>query len=235
MIQGSERTEPRNHYTTAPLVITRVTRITSSRRFIPASAIKNTSKNRRCNQIDLIMRWSLTNRWTAALFEDRLNLSKTQTLKWRWLLYKRELGACKSPGRNPNGLQHGTRANGPTDGDTAPCQILDTHLCRTIPIDSEGILRWDRCHLKLYEIVVPTIYRTSKSDSVCDRGVSKILESEVDSNLILFRTLTWVGRPLLVLSPSCGRTNLNYIGSSTRVHFWGLHRTSNGIIPWPVG
>jgi hypothetical protein len=33
----------------------------------------------------------------------------------------------------------------------------------------------------------------------------------------------------------CGRTNLNYTGSSTRVHSRGLQRTSNGIIPWPVG
>jgi hypothetical protein len=35
-------------------------------------------------------------------------------------------------------------------------------------------------------------------------------------------------------SPPCGRTNLNYTGSSTRVHFQGLQRASNGIIPWPV-
>jgi hypothetical protein len=33
----------------------------------------------------------------------------------------------------------------------------------------------------------------------------------------------------------CGRTNLNYTGSSTRVHSKGLQRASNGIIPWPVG
>jgi hypothetical protein len=33
----------------------------------------------------------------------------------------------------------------------------------------------------------------------------------------------------------CGRTNLNYTGSSTQVHSRGLQRTSNGIIPWPVG
>jgi hypothetical protein len=33
----------------------------------------------------------------------------------------------------------------------------------------------------------------------------------------------------------CGRTNLNYTGSSTRVHSRGLRRASNGIIPWPVG
>jgi hypothetical protein len=39
------------------------------------------------------------------------------------------------------------------------------------------------------------------------------------------------------LSPRahCGRTNLNYTSSSTRVHFRGLQRASNGIIPWPVG
>jgi hypothetical protein len=46
---------------------------------------------------------------------------------WWWLLNKKELGACKSPRRNPNGFQHGTRANGPTDGDTALWQILDAH------------------------------------------------------------------------------------------------------------
>jgi hypothetical protein len=33
----------------------------------------------------------------------------------------------------------------------------------------------------------------------------------------------------------CGRTNLNYTGSSTRVHSRGLQRASNGIIPWHVG
>jgi hypothetical protein len=120
MNQGSERTESHNHYTTAPLVITRVTWMTLPRRLITTSAIKNTSKNRRCNQTNLITRWGLTNRCTATLFDDRLNLSKTQTLMWRLLLNKKELGVCKSLERNPNGFQHGTRANGPTDGDTAP-------------------------------------------------------------------------------------------------------------------
>jgi hypothetical protein len=33
----------------------------------------------------------------------------------------------------------------------------------------------------------------------------------------------------------CGRTNLNYTSSSTRVHSRGLQRASNGIIPWTVG
>jgi hypothetical protein len=33
----------------------------------------------------------------------------------------------------------------------------------------------------------------------------------------------------------CGRTNLNYTGSSTRVHSRGLQHALNGIIPWPVG
>jgi hypothetical protein len=36
-------------------------------------------------------------------------------------------------------------------------------------------------------------------------------------------------------SVGCGRTNLNYTGSSTRVHSRGLQYTSNCIIPWPVG
>jgi hypothetical protein len=82
---------------------------------------------------NLITRWGLTNRWTATLFGDRLNLSKTQALMWRRLLNKKELGACKSPGCNPNGLQHGTRASGPKDGDAAPWQILDVQLCRWFP------------------------------------------------------------------------------------------------------
>jgi hypothetical protein len=35
--------------------------------------------------------------------------------------------------------------------------------------------------------------------------------------------------------PGCGRTNLNYTGSSTRVLSRGLPRASNSIIPWPKG
>jgi hypothetical protein len=42
-----------------------------------------------------------------------------------------------------------------------------------------------------------------------------------------------LGAVLLALD-SCGRTNLNYTGSSTRVHFCGLQHASNGIIPWTV-
>jgi hypothetical protein len=33
----------------------------------------------------------------------------------------------------------------------------------------------------------------------------------------------------------CGRTNLNYTGSSTQVLSRGLQRTSNGVTPWPIG
>jgi hypothetical protein len=63
MIQGSERMDPHNHYTTDLLVITRDTQVTSPRSLIPASAIKNTSKNRKNTiKIALIMRWGLTNR-----------------------------------------------------------------------------------------------------------------------------------------------------------------------------
>jgi hypothetical protein len=39
----------------------------------------------------------------------------------------------------------------------------------------------------------------------------------------------------IVVVARCGRTNLNYTGSSTRVLSGGLPRASNGIIPWLVG
>jgi hypothetical protein len=80
MIQGSKRTVPRNHYTTAPLVITRNTRMTSPRRLIPASAIKNTSKNRKeTNQNCIDYGMGSHKPMTAILFDDRIDLSKTQT------------------------------------------------------------------------------------------------------------------------------------------------------------
>jgi hypothetical protein len=34
---------------------------------------------------------------------------------------------------------------------------------------------------------------------------------------------------------ACGRTNLNYTGLSTQILFQGFQRTSNSVIPWPVG
>jgi hypothetical protein len=63
MIQGSERTDPRNHYTAATLVITRDTRVTTPRRLIPASPINQEYKQERKNAIKtvLITRWGLTN------------------------------------------------------------------------------------------------------------------------------------------------------------------------------
>src|SRR6266508_3644592 len=89
MIQGSEPTAPHNHYTTATLVINRVKRMTSPRRLIPASETENTSKNRKVAiKTVLISKWGLTSRSTATLFDDRINLSKTRTLKWWQLLNK---------------------------------------------------------------------------------------------------------------------------------------------------
>jgi hypothetical protein len=68
----------------------------------------------------------------------QIESKQTQTLMWRRLLNKKELEACKSPRCNPNGFQHGTRANGLTDGDTAPWQILDAHLCRWFPSNQKA-------------------------------------------------------------------------------------------------
>jgi hypothetical protein len=59
-------------------------------------------------------------------------------------------------------------------------------LVSTIPFDSGRILTQDRCHWKLYEILIPTIYRTSKTDSVCDLGVCFIAHCELE--LILAST-----------------------------------------------
>jgi hypothetical protein len=49
-------------------------------------------------------------------------------------------------------------------------------------------------------------------------------------------SMSFVGvTSVILLHRACGRTNLNYTGSSTRVQSRGLQRASNGIIPWPVG
>jgi hypothetical protein len=89
MIQGSERTVPRNHYTMAPLVITRDTRMTLPQRLIPASAIKNTSKNRKKrNQNCIDYGMGSHKPMTATLFDDRIDLSKTQNLMRQRLLNK---------------------------------------------------------------------------------------------------------------------------------------------------
>src|SRR5436190_2992036 len=45
-------------------------------------------------------------------------------------------------------------------------------LVWTIPVDSDGSLMWDRCHWKLYEILFPSIYRTSKTESICVLGIN---------------------------------------------------------------
>jgi hypothetical protein len=61
-------------------------------------------------------------------------------------------------------------------------------LVSQIPVDSGRIWAWDQCHWKLYEILLPTIYRTSKTDSVCDLGVRFIAHCSWTSNW----TRTWI-------------------------------------------
>jgi hypothetical protein len=41
---------------------------------------------------------------TATLFDDRIDLRKTQNLMWRQLLNKKSIRACVTPGLAPNGL-----------------------------------------------------------------------------------------------------------------------------------
>src|SRR5207237_9856712 len=52
--------------------------------------------------------------------------------------------------------------------------LIDSELplVWTIPVDSDGSLMWDRCHWKLYEILFPSIYRTSKTEFVCVLGIN---------------------------------------------------------------
>jgi hypothetical protein len=67
---------------------------------------------------------------TVILFDDRIDLSKTQTKMWRRLLNKYSIRACMTPGLAPNGLRRDTRLNGPTDGVAAPKQNLNADLFR---------------------------------------------------------------------------------------------------------
>jgi hypothetical protein len=80
MIQGSKRTVPRNHYTTAPLVITRNTRMTSPEGLSLQAQSRTqarTGKKRNQNCIDYEM--GSHKPMTAILFDNRIDLSKTQT------------------------------------------------------------------------------------------------------------------------------------------------------------
>jgi hypothetical protein len=61
-------------------------------------------------------------------------------------------------------------------------------LVSQVPVDSGRIWAWDRCHWKLYEILLPTIYRTSKTDSLCDLSVRFIAHCSWTSNW----TRTWI-------------------------------------------
>jgi hypothetical protein len=65
---------------------------------------------------------------TATLFDDRIDLSKTQNLMWRWLLNKWSIRAFMTPGLAPNGFRRDTRPNDTTDGVAAPKQNLNAEL-----------------------------------------------------------------------------------------------------------
>jgi hypothetical protein len=73
-------------------------------------------------------------------------------------------------GQQPKRYLHSTLAD-------SGCPLLSL-----VPVDSDGILVWDRCHWKLYKIVLPTIYRTFKTDSVCDLGARFIAHCFCTSN-----------------------------------------------------
>jgi hypothetical protein len=70
-------------------------------------------------------------------------------------------------------------------GDAAPLADSGRQLVSKIPVDSGRILAWHWCHWKFYEIVLPTIYRTSKTDNICDLSVRFIVHCSWTPN--------WVG------------------------------------------
>ena len=63
----------------------------------------------------------------------KLDLNKTLTLMWQWLLNIWGLGRGWTPWKRPYGLQDDTRANGPKDCAVASWQILNVHLFRWFP------------------------------------------------------------------------------------------------------
>jgi hypothetical protein len=103
------RSESRNHSTTSALVIDWWCSVDLTKKANLCLRIEEHKQEQGrmqpiCRWMIKLTSWGLTNRWTLTLFDDRLNLSKIQTLKWRWLQNKKELGAWKSPGHNSNGL-----------------------------------------------------------------------------------------------------------------------------------
>jgi acyl CoA:acetate/3-ketoacid CoA transferase alpha subunit len=70
--------------------------------------------------------------------------------------------------------------------------------------------------------------------SIHHKPVVTLIDSGATHSFISNNCGTRIGLDLCPTQGSCCRTNLNYTGSSTRVHSQGLQRASNGIIPWPV-
>jgi hypothetical protein len=155
MIQGSKRTDPRNHYTIALLVITRDTRLTSTRRLILASAIKNTSKNREN---------------TTKICWLRVGISQTderQTVRWQiWskqnlnlnvmaVADKIEIRGMRDPWSHPQWAPTWYKAQQPNRW----CRINKTEskrwLVSTIPVNSEWILSWFQLGWKAYLLSFP--------------------------------------------------------------------------------
>jgi hypothetical protein len=80
MIQGSERTVPRNHYTTAPLFITRDTRVSHHKGLsMQAQSRTQARTGNKHNQNCIDYEMGSHKPMTATLLDDRIDLSKTQT------------------------------------------------------------------------------------------------------------------------------------------------------------
>lgn len=100
-------------------------RLTSPRRLILACESKNTSKNKEEHNgiADVLFstrKLGSHKPMNGETVQDRINLSKTQTLMVGVAAGYRGLRGVQNPWTRPNGLQHDTKPNGPKDGGAAP-------------------------------------------------------------------------------------------------------------------
>jgi hypothetical protein len=77
--------------------------------------------------------------------------------------------------------------------------------------------------------------RYQPTKAVKGQALADLIVERINTDIAALSVRAWACTSTDRLVETCGRTNLNYTGSSTRVHSRGLQRASNGIIPWPVG
>jgi hypothetical protein len=164
----------------------------------------------------LITSWSLINRWTMTMFDDRYDLRKTPNPNVTVTAVKIEV-------RGSNMI------HGQTDGVATPKLNLNTDLFRLFKTESEHqnsgwIIRWDQFRWLDNFLIFPTISSPSKNRSPDTSWTSILVQTSpeardkiaVESDLISI--LLW--RPLLLLLDTVSAINPNW-------GFWWLNDKTN--------